>query len=403
MTHKGNWFEEDVLEATTGVRYYSDPKDRASQLLTKQRTIEHSDQLLPKDYKSVMSTCITNQLNHPNYKTLQDKVGPRQRQLDQRLKDQVDAEFKQRQLDDFTANRKVAYVSDAMANFNKESFQPSLVVGDPTLRVPTFNADYSTDTPITYFSDCVRRGVTNFPSSFVTTGNPFRKSTAFSADIRLEPTIRRAESNERPTPLPTIREFGLLKELRRRLFEHIKAKDVGTDGAGVPSPGRIVRILVDSLWALVATDTENASALHIDALISGLAASLGFSVAPEERRALLSAYDLSSTHMISLPDLTDFLRGNLSPRAAELVDIVLATLAAAQPVFTEGFVTEAAIVATYQKPPGGCDIGTLLSSLRVNYDGQVSADEVFEYYTDVYAELDSSQQFETLIRQSWGI
>lgn len=383
------------MEQTTGVRFYADPKDRGAQLMTKKRVVEHTDQMCSKDYKSVMSTCITNQLEHPNFKTLQDKVGPRQRQLDLRLKAQVETEFKQKQADDYAANRKVIYETDAMANFNKESFQPSLVVNDPTLRIPTFNADYATETPITYFSDCVRRGVTNFPSSFVTTtGNPFRKSAAFSADIRREPTIRRAESNERPGPLPTVRDFGLLRDLRRRLFDHIKSMD---EDRGISTPGGIVRILVDSLWSLLAT--ENASALHIDALISGLAASLSFSIAPEERRALLSAYDLQSNHLINLPDLTDFLRGTLPPRAVELVDLVIRTLSSAQPAFTEGVVTEAAIVETFR---GGGDLGVLLSNLRVD-DGQVLFDDFFEYYTDVYAELDNSLHFETLLRETWGI
>jgi hypothetical protein len=113
-THKGNWFEENVLEETTGIRYYADPKDRSKQLLTKARVIEHSDQLPAKEYKSVMSSCITNQQDHPNYKTLKDKVGPRQAMLDAKLKQQVADEFTKRAADDYTENRRVRYVSDAM-------------------------------------------------------------------------------------------------------------------------------------------------------------------------------------------------------------------------------------------------------------------------------------------------
>lgn len=366
-----------------------------SHLHTKQRVIEHTEQTLPKDYVSVMSTCITNQLEHPNHKTLQDKVGLRQRLLDAKLKAQVEDEFSKKLADEYAANRKVSYVSDSMANYNKAAFQPSLVVRDPSIRIPTYHADYCTDTPITYFSDCVRRGVNNFPTTFVITGNPFRKSNAFSADIKLEPTIRRTESNERPRPLPTIREFGLLREFRRRLFDHVKSLDF----SGIA--GRIVRILVDMIWSLA---SENASALHIEALVSGISASLNFDVTTEERKALLCAYDFNSTNMISLPDFTDFIRGSLSPRAVELVNMVLVMLASAQPVYTEGFVSEVAITDTYKSsaPAGGGAVETLLSSLRVNY-GQVSVDDFFEYYTDVYAEMENNQQFEAMLRSTWGI
>lgn len=395
MAHKGNWFEEQVLEATTGVRFYSDPKDRQAQLLTKARCIEHSDQMDPKEYKSVMSTCITNQLEHKNYKTLQDKVGPRATLLEAQMKKQVNDEFAKKQSDEYNENRKVSYMSDAMECYNKPNFTPSLDVKNPYSRVQTYNADYCTETPITYFSDAVKNGTANFPATFVTSGNPFKKSSAFSAHIVKDPLIRRAESNERPRPLPTIREFGILREMRKRLFSHLSSLE--TSGVA----GRIVRIIVDNVWRLASGGGGNAGIIHIETLVNGLFSDFNFTVSKQERSAILMAYDVNSNNQVSLADFTDYIRGSLSPRAAELVDIVLTTIATAESSYSEGYVSESVIMAMYS-PVGPNSLDVLLSSLHVS-EGQVAVDDFFEYYTDVLAELDTNQQFEALIRASWGI
>ena len=403
MAHKGNWFEEEVLQATTGIRFYADPKDRQAQLLTKARVIEHTDQLHPKQYKSVMSTCITDQREHPNYKTLQDKVGPRQRMLEAKLKQQVSDEFSQKQAADYTENRKVKYVSDAMENFNKAGFQPSLKVKDASVRIPTYSSDCCSDNAITFYSDAVRNGVSgNFPCTFVTTGNPFKRSSAFSADIVRDQTVLKAESNERPRSLATVREFGALQAMKQRLFEHVKSTYAGGPNA---VPGRTVRIIIDTLWSMgAASINENTFAaqqlgLHIETFSNGLYANLGFSITPSERAALLLAYDFNSNNVISLAALTDFLRGSLSPRAIELVDVVLASLASTEVAYTEGFVSERAILINFK---GGYNVDALLSSLRVT-EGQVNTDDFFEYYADAFAEVSSGTQFESLIRSSWGL
>ena len=390
-THKGNWFEENVLEETTGIRYYADPKDRSKQLLTKARVIEHSDQLPAKEYKSVMSTCITNQQDHPNYKTLKDKVGPRQAMMDAKLKQQVADEFTKRAADDYTENRRVRYVSDAMEHFNKEGFEPSLKVHDPFIRIPTHHADCCTDTAITFYSDSVKHGVTNFPCTFVTAGNPFKRCSSFSADIVNDPTIRKAESNERPRSLATVREFGTLQQMKQRLLDHIKS----IDAAVARVPGRSVRIIVDTLYGMAG---DNATGLHIEPFVNGFNTNLGgFSITSKERTALLTAFDTDSNNQISLAAFTEFMRGSLSPRAIELVDLVLAALAATEAIYNEGFVSERAILINFKG-----DVDALLSNLRVS-DGQVAADEVFEYYCDVFAELGNGRDFEALLRSSWGI
>jgi len=395
MAHRGNWFEEQVLESTTGIRYYPDPKDRSKQLLTKARVIEHTEQLPAKEYKSVMSSCITNQLEHPNYKTLQDRVGPRKAQLEADLKRQVDEEFKKKQSDDYTENRRVKYVSDAMENFSRADFEPTLNTKNTLLtRVPTFNADYCSDTPITFYQDAVKRGTANFPTTFVGAAgtNPFLKSSAFSADIKTEQTVKKSESNERPRPLPTVREYGTLRELRARLIEHTR----GLETSGFP--GSVVRTILDAVWR-GGGELSTSSSVHIEAFINGLYSSLNFLVEPHERKALLAAYESSEAiNTVSLIDVSDFIRGSLTPRSLELIDMVLASLAATENDYTEGFVSESVILSRYSGPPS---VDQLLSNLRLT-NGQVSVDDFFEYYTDVSAEL-VDNGFEALLRTSWGI
>jgi len=391
MAHRGNWFEEEVLERTTGTRTYYNPKDRSKQLMTKQRVIEHSDQLPPKDYKSVMSTCITNQLEHPNYKALQGAVGPRQALLEAKLKQQVNDEFAKKQAEEYTENRKVKYVSDAMEAFNRPNFDPALKVNDPFVRVPTFHADYCTDTPITFYSDSVKNGATgNFPCTFVTTGNPFKKSSAFSGDIVKEQTLKKAETNERPRALPTVREMGSLMQLKKRMLDHVKHVVPGTTDV----PGRAVRILIDTLWGMA---NENSPGIHIETFVNCFYTSLQFVITSAERKALLLAFDINSNNLISLVAFTDWMRGSLTPRAIELVDIVLASLASSDAVYNEGFVSEISITRNYMG-----DAKTLLSNLRVT-EGQVSADDFFEYYADVFAELASASHFEAFIKAAWGL
>jgi len=401
MAHRGNWFEEEVLEATTGIRYYADPKDRSKQLLTKARVIEHTEQLPAREYKSVMSTCITNQLEHPNYKTLQDRVGPRQAQLESKLKQQVAEEFAKKQADDYTENRRVKYVSDAMENFSKAGFEPSLKVKDPTsIRIPTFNADCCTDSAITFYSESVKNGVTgHFPTTSVTTGNPFKRCSAFSADIVKEQTIRKAESNERPRPLATVREYSALQLMRQRLLEHVGKAAAAAAGGGAVPPGRCMRIIIDLLWGLAqGGGNESAPGLHIETLTNGFYSNLGFSITPQERNALLLAYDINSNNLISLTAFTEMVRGTLTSRAIELVDIVLASLASTESVYNEGFVSERAVMIGYK----GENVDELLMALRVT-DGQISADDFFEHYADVYGEMSSGAQFEALLRSTWGL
>jgi len=295
---RGNWYEEEVLFQATGTRFCDDPKDRPRQLMTKDRCIVHSEQLHPKEYASVMSTCITRPQAHPQYEMLKDKVGPRARLLEEKLKEQVESEFQSKQSSALVENRRVLYQTQNQQAYDIPSFTPSMRNKDPgSIRVPTVNANYATETPISFYSDSVKRCSVNFPTTFATSStNPFKKSSAFSSDAYTNPTARRTESNERPRPLPTVREFGALQQLRLRLILHVQTL---LPNAGL---GNSMRAILGCIW--MNRDGEESSQIHIKALENCLAADLGFVLTNTEANAILSAYDFSSNSCVSLPDLT---------------------------------------------------------------------------------------------------
>lgn len=200
----GNWYEEIILEYETAIKYYPDPRDRSKQLLTKSRCIEHTEQMHPKDYRSVTNETIGNPNTHPdNLTLLQNKTnGPRKQALENKFKAEINEKYDQMKSSDLLETRKVKYLSQNQEAFNIPGFKPKLNDGrsdnsnSNNQRIQTRNADYATDTPITYFSDTLNRsnGIDNtvsFPVSFVNSTNPFRKSSAFSADVRIEPFARK--------------------------------------------------------------------------------------------------------------------------------------------------------------------------------------------------------------------
>ena len=71
---KGNWFEENALENSTGCRYYPDPRDKVnSALLTSARTILMDERVEPKDYRT--SQLQINPLNHEDYVPRDAQIG----------------------------------------------------------------------------------------------------------------------------------------------------------------------------------------------------------------------------------------------------------------------------------------------------------------------------------------
>lgn len=379
-SRKGNWFEEGKLEDYTGIVNY-DPKDRTMALATYTRCIEHSDRMDRKDFKSVMADCIQDPSKHPQAKTLKDVVGPRQAMLEAKMQTMVDAQLTATKSLAYTENRKVEYMSEKQRNFDRPGFQPSINENSGS-RIPTYSANYVTDQPITFYSESVDRGNVTFPTTFaVSSSNPFRKSFAFSSDAKTEPTSHKTESNERPTPFPTVREFGGLKSFRKRILLHVTQKEGFIVGSG-----RTVGKIVEKLWGMV---NNNVPRVHIDDLAECLQAELGFRLMLEEKRGIITTFSDSGQY-ISLPEMTDFIRGSIAARSQELLDILLTSFQAE--ASDEGYVSETAIRARYS---GDNDIAI------VKVGDAVTLDDLFEYFTDCAAELGDDRTFEDMLIANW--
>jgi Ca2+-binding EF-hand superfamily protein len=379
---KGNWFEEAALLKYTGVKNI-DPRDPKAGTYTYGRCIEHTDRLNPKDYESVMASCIKDPKSHPAAKTLKDKVGPRFALLEARLKAEVDASVTATVNQAAVTRRRVEYASENSSNFNNPNFQASLREGVDPARTPTYSANYVTDQPITFYSESVNNGKDiPFPTTFsVASNNPFKKCSAFSTKAEMNPSAFKSESNERPRPFPTVLEYSHVKSFRLRLIKHVARLAGATLGSG-----QVIQRIVEMFWGLVASASP-VPQIQMEALQGLLSLDLGFNLTNDERRSILYTFNEDGTGSLSLPELTDCLRGALNPRAGELVDKVIASLYPNE----DGMISSADIRSAYK----GVD------ELSVNKGGDTtSVDDLYEYFTDCSAELDSAYDFEAMI-QLW--
>jgi hypothetical protein len=173
----GNWKEEETLKTRIGE---FDPKNRKQQALTKARVIEHDEQMPPKDYASVQQATFPDPKTYPNYHA-QAKGGPRQRQLESKLKQEVDREFALRAIEEEERRNQRDLRSaqqDAMA---QSGFKPV----ESRVRESNFetkNADYATEKAITFYSHTLEHADEfNFPMTTVTNLKaPWSKATAAS-------------------------------------------------------------------------------------------------------------------------------------------------------------------------------------------------------------------------------
>jgi Ca2+-binding EF-hand superfamily protein len=373
---KGNWFEEAALEKYTGIKEFK-PQDKTSGKFTYVRCIEHTDRLDPKNFESVMASCIKDPSKHEHSKLLKDKVGPRKALLEASMKAEVNASVSNTQALAYTKNREVEYVSENGRNFNRPNFKASLSEDvDPT-RTKTYSANYCTEAPITFYTECANAGAVTFPASFVVSeSNPFRKSSAFSVDIKNANTILKTESNERPRPFPTVVEFSGVKSFKERLISHVSNKLSLKCGTG-----KVMNKIVTVLWSLLSSDVPN---IHIDDLINGLDTELGFQIGPKEIKGVLATFNDDKTENISLPEMTDYLRGGLNPRSGELVDIILSRINTGD----DGSVSEMDVKSLYK----GTD------DIAINKAGGfVTIDDLYEYFTDCSAELGTPEKFESML------
>jgi hypothetical protein len=400
----GNWFEELKLKEETGIRFYPDPQDKKSTLLTRSRCIDHTDQILPKDYATVTKTTLPDPRTHPGFRK-HDTVGPRQRMIEDTLKKSIEDEIARKTTQDFHDSRKLTYLTTTKESFDKAGFQPTLRTNDLNVRIPTRNTNYSTDSTITYYSHAIKDPniPVSFPTTFVgSTVNPFSKNCVFSADIERDVNARRTDTHERPTPLPTLKEYKALTSLSDRLMK--TAKRILTEQIGrEPEPGASLRYILSVFHAAgpgPAFSPDDVQALFTEYFDN-------FTITLTDRTALLSAYDFYGEQKIVLSEFAMFLKRTPSPRRLELLDLFYGMLDPdGQGVLYCEHVRER-IQSYYNQKR------TYYAQLFIDYMFQVASQnglalpelsrhQFLDYYVDVSSETTDDDAFEKFLQESWG-
>lgn len=399
---KGNWFEENALENSTGCRYYPDPRDKVnSALLTSARTILMDERVEPKDYRT--SQLQINPLNHEDYVPRDAQIGLRQKQKVTNLRDELERKFKKEQNEKYAADRKMNYLSLAAESYRPHNagFKPLMNMNDPSVRVPTSNTDYAADNPITYYShEMMRKQKCGFPTTFVRSTNPFRKCTHFSNDIR-QSLGKQAETHEKPRHLPTSRDYTILLEMRNRLLSQSKSA----------IPGATVALILDDLYKL---EISTRGKCTIEELRNTFSISpLGIELTNEEMVALSNTFDLDHDGKIYLRELINLFRPSLSARRYELVKIAFCTCDQSN----VGFLTEEDMKKFFNNDGFHSFLGeSLIASANqaasfffqsiqeyLGDNNAIDLQDFAEYYSCVSAEISSDVNFEELLVMQWRL
>lgn len=392
----GNWLEELVLEEQTGVKFYPNPRDKKNSLMTKSRCITHSDQVQAKDYQSTVQSTMLQPQQHPDFILHQSiKKGPRQQLIESRLKAQVEADFKRASDQDTAEKNKVLYASVNNETFQRKGFTPSLIVGDSSIRMQTKNADYASENALTYYSSKIasKDASVNFPTTFSSSiRNPFQRSSAFSADIK-DPLSRIAETNERVSKATNPRDIRALNDVRERLIRVVRTDDT--------SPGGAVRYLLSLIMTVA--DINGSDYVPIEALEQSLAQNLSFELNSSERAAIQVSYNVDISGKVSLPGFANLIRGRMSPRRIELVNIAFFSID--RQGDGSGKLSEDLIRCSFFPSPSSGTLDSLVDGLGFQYveTGLITFDEFIDYYASVSAEVLDNEKFEQLIRTSWGL
>ena len=87
----------------------------------------HTDQMLSKDYKSTTTLTIANPQKHPEYRFQKEQpAGPRGSAMEQRIKEQVEAEFNQKSQEEFDGSRRRTYTTSTGEAHDIPGFRPYL-------------------------------------------------------------------------------------------------------------------------------------------------------------------------------------------------------------------------------------------------------------------------------------
>jgi hypothetical protein len=391
--HKGNWQEELVLERETGVRFYPDPTDRSTSLLTNSRCIIHSEREHPKDYKSAQHRTYTDLKLHKDYIS-SDGKGPRQRLIEDRLKQQVVDEVQKKKDDDYAEKFQPRYATENTSHYTRGGFSTT-EIGARTKRFPTHHANYATDEAITFYTHAVKTtGDANFPCTAMPSGqNIFAKNAAFSTDIR-NPYPRCAETHERPLHPSRVNQFRVLQDLRQRMVEHV-APSVSS------IPGSAVRRIVAVLDYIGQADPV----VSFDAFVAGIDDHLVFQFSPAERKAIEVEFDADCRGVLSCAEFLLLIRPTMTPRRLELVDIAF-RICDSQGVGAaskEDISNCLNVVCTLDFFPDGIsseEFETMFyDSMFGTGNATIGFDDFIEFFNNMATEFgDDEEKFESIIR-----
>ena len=377
---RGNWFEELALYKDTGVRYYPDPRDRSTSLLTTGRCIVHTERMEPKDYKSTTNSDIRIPQQHKDFIHAGGDIGPRQRLEEERIRKQIMSETKKRD-DDAEAEKFIPRYET-----EKDLLHASgTTVSKQNTRVPTFNTNYSNDRAITFYSDAVNKGNVSFPVTFVSAGsNAFNRNAAFSSDIR-DTNPKAAETVERPRHAPTFREFKVLTVFRERVISFL-----GANGNLHPIP--FIVALIDDIGSKA---NENGK-VRMNYFISKFTEKTNVDFTKEEIRAFEIEYDPEWKSEISPAEVLLLFRPTMSPKRLELVDLAFGQCDTS----SSGVVGRDVVASVYVGSEDSRSI--FIENVFGGREEAVFGDFV-EHYSNVSAEVLDEDEFERILKETWQL
>lgn len=411
--HRGNWQEELVLEKETGIRLYPDPRDKTTSLMTTQRCITHSDRVEPKDWNTVNRDTFLIPSNHRDFIS-SDGKGPRQRAYEARLRKQVDDEIKTKEEIAYAEKMAPRFETESTVNFAKEGFETKSLEGPK--RLLTFNAEYANQEAVTYYSHSVRCGKSNFPATFMPSGQQlFAKNSSFSADITT-PYVKISETHERPGNPARAKDYLILKSLAQRMINTVKS-DISSSGASGTSllPGSAVQKIV----AVLDNMGNDSPMLSIESFEQSIQSLLNFSFTNDERTSLLIEFDQSKNGYISCAEFLLLIRPSLTPRRLELVDIAFGVVDTNGRGSVNKRDVESCIMSSTNRVEGinhddlmtsfiaslfGND-GSRSSSSNNNFSaaGVVGFEDFVEYFSNISREIEDDMQFETIVRSLFNV
>lgn len=411
----GNWQEELVLLDTTGVRFAPNPRDKATSIMTQSRVIDHTDRMSAKDYQSTSRSTVGNPRDHPDF-IVNSKVAPRKTLREKKMWEQVKEECNSQTQAMESEKNRIQFDSEYKGSFvGKDNFRESLILSDPKVRIQTKNKNYSVEPATTYYQYCVEKGKgsLNFPVSYIqSTIHPFRKTTAFSAEIR-HPFARRVETNENYKIFPKVKDYRILKQIREKIVK-VSSK-----------------VSFNDIIVLIWTHEEVGDTGVIPlSLLCELLASVEIDLAEEDIACLENALCPCGSTMISIIEFINLLRGVFTVHQQELISFLFDKIDAVG----KGFVTKEDVEAAYNtdytsgcsatirycrtKGSGADDIELIPDTLEQVLDnlqitnkgsdngarGTAELFDFIEYYWNISALIDGNEVvFEELIRKQWNI